>query len=57
MLNFQDSFNSKRTLVATFSKMRALTPRKYTVEEGIDLPKPSGKHELLWWHSSGFDLE
>ena len=29
MLNFQDLFNSKRILVATFSKMRALTSRKY----------------------------
>ena len=29
MLNFQDLFNSKRILVATFSKMCALTSRKY----------------------------
>ena len=57
MLNFQDFFSSKRTLVATFSKMRTLTSRKYIVEEGIDLPKPSQKHELLRPHSSVFDLE
>ena len=55
MLNFQDFFNSERTLVATFSKTRALFPRKYIVEEGMDLPKPSKK--LLRLHSSAFDLE
>ena len=57
MLNVQDFFNSNRTLVATFSKLSALTSRKYLVEEGIDLPKPFPKHELLRSHSSAFDLE
>ena len=32
-------------------------PLKYLAEAGIDLPKPSQKHELLWPHSSFFDLE
>ena len=44
-------------MVATFSKMRSLTSRKYIVEEDIDFPKPSQKHELLQSHSSVFDLE
>ena len=57
MLHFQDFFNSKRTLVATFSKTRALDFKKYIVQEGMDLPKPSQKHELLGPHSSVFDLE
>ena len=57
MLKFNDFFNSKRTLMASFSKTRALTFRKYVLEEGIDLPKPSQKYELLWLHSSAFDLE
>ena len=57
MLNFQDFFNSKRTLVATYSKTRALTSRKYIVEEGIVPPKLSQKHELLRSQSSVFDLE
>ena len=39
MLNFKDFFNSQRTLVATFSKTRALTSRKYIAEEGKELPK------------------
>ena len=45
MLSFQDFFNSKRTLVFTFSKTRAFTSRGNLVEEGMELPKPSQKHE------------
>ena len=56
MLNFQGFFKSKRALVATFCKTRALTSRKYIAEESIDLPKPSQKHELLRLHSSVLDL-
>ena len=52
MLNFQDFFNSKRTLKTTFGKTRKLTSRKYIAEEGIDLLKPSQKHELLRSHFS-----
>ena len=57
MLNFKDFFNSQRTLVATFSKTRALTSRKYIAEEGKELPKTSQKHELLWPCPSVFDLK
>ena len=57
MLNFQGFFNSERTLVATFSKTCELTSKKYIVEGGIDLSKPSQKHDLLRSHSSVFDLE
>ena len=57
MLSFQDFFNSKRTLVVTFSKTREFTSRKYIVEEGVDLLKPPQKHELLRSHSSFLYLE
>ena len=38
MLNFQDFFNSERTLVTTFSKTLTLTSGKYVVEEGMGGP-------------------
>ena len=37
--------------------MRALTSEKYTVEEDMDLPKQSQKHELIWSYSSVYVLE
>ena len=57
MLSFQDFFNSKRTLVATFNGTLALTFRKYIIEQVIELLKLSHKHELLRSHSFVFDLE
>ena len=37
----------KKPLVATFNEMRALTPRKYVVEQRLNVLKSSEKHELL----------
>ena len=38
--------------MAVFNEMCALTSRKYVVEKGMNVPKFSGKHNLLRSHSS-----
>ena len=57
MLNYQDFFSSRRTLVATSSEMRVPTASKNIVKQSMNLSKPSQKHELLHSHSSDFEME
>ena len=54
VLNSQDFFNSKRTLVAIFSKTCALTSRKSVVVQDMNIPKSIQKYKFLWSHSSAF---
>ena len=40
-----------------FNEMRALTSRKYVVEQGMKVLKSSEKRKLLWSHFSVFTLQ
>ena len=57
MLIFEVFLHLKGPLVATFNESRAITPRKYTVEQGINISKVSQKHKLLLLYFSVFTLE